>query len=125
MWKRCFSLVATAALLAGCGGTEMWIPVSANQPAVHREEVRFLEGPPAEPYRVIGVITPPPGQYATEAEAVKAMRRLAGKHGADAIYIEKATEEGGWRTSKRPFVGMSGRSINELHIRAKAIVFER
>lgn len=101
----------------------MWIPVSPNQPAVSRERVRFLEGPPPEPYRVIGVITPPPGEYRTEAEAVRAMRRLAGKHGADAIYIESAKEEGGWRTSKRPFVGASGRSTNELHLRAKAIVF--
>ncbi len=124
MLKRFFCLAAIATLLGGCGGTEMWIPVSENQPAVKREQVRFLEGAPAEPYRVIGVITPPPGQYVTEAEAVKAMRRLAAKHGADAIFIESATEQGGWVTSKRPFVGASGRSTNELHLRAKAIVFD-
>jgi hypothetical protein len=29
-----------------------------------------------------------------EAEAIKAMRKIAAKHGADAIYIESATKEG-------------------------------
>jgi hypothetical protein len=124
MLKR-FLLLLTFSTLASCGKTEMWIPVSTNRPAVTRDHVRYLEQPPSEPYRVIGVITPPPGEYRTEAEAVRAMRRLAAKHGADAIYIESASEAGGWQTSKRPFVGMSGRSTNELHIRAKAIVWER
>ena len=31
----------------------------------------------------------------TEAEAIKEMRKIAAKHGADAIYIESATKEGG------------------------------
>jgi hypothetical protein len=98
---------------------ETWIPVSANRPAVARGEVLFLESPPTRPHQVIGIITPPAGQYETEAEAVKAMRALAGKHGADAIYIETQSESGGWR-----FEGMSGSSFSELHIRAKAIVWK-
>jgi hypothetical protein len=37
---------------------------------------------------VIGIITPPSRKYETPAEAVKAMRKEAAKHGADAVYVE-------------------------------------
>jgi hypothetical protein len=40
------TLIAALTLLASCGGTEMWIPLAANRPAVVREQVQFLESPP-------------------------------------------------------------------------------
>ena len=58
----------------------------------------------------------------TEAEAVKAMRKEAGKHGADAIYIESATKEGGWRFGFSRFGGEGG-SFSDVQYRAKAIVW--
>jgi hypothetical protein len=61
---------------------KMNIP-SASRPAVPREQVQFLDSPPQRPYRVVGIITPPTGEYETLAEAVKAMRKEAAKHGAD------------------------------------------
>lgn len=104
---------------AGCPA-ETWIPVGENQrAAVARGDVEFLEYPPTRPHKVIGIITPPTGEYETLAEAVKAMRGKAAKYGADAIYLESETETGGWR-----FEGMSGGSVSELHIRAKAIVWK-
>jgi len=51
-------------------------------------------------------------------------RKEAGKHGADAIYIESATQEGGWRVGMGTFGRMSGGSFNDVHFRAKAIVWK-
>jgi hypothetical protein len=53
----------------------------------------------------------------TEAEALKAMKAVAAKHGADAIYVESQSESGGWKWS-----GTSGGSFSDLRFRAKAIV---
>jgi hypothetical protein len=86
--------------------------------------VQYLENPPQRPHIVIGIITPPAGEYDTEAEAVKAMRKEAAKHGADAIYIESATQEGGWRVGMGTFGRMSGGSFSDVHFRAKAIVWK-
>ena len=92
-------------LLVSCGGTETWIPIAANRPAVTRVHVQYLENPPQRPHIGIGIITPPSGEYETEAEAVKAMRKEAAKHGVDAIFIESATKEGGWRFGFSRFGG--------------------
>src|SRR5713101_10180884 len=95
--------------------TEMWIPLTGSpKPAVTREHVQFLESPPQRAHVVIGIITPPSGKYETEAEAVKAMRREAAKHGADAIYVESQTQEGGWRFSFGGFGGPSGGRFSDL-----------
>jgi hypothetical protein len=91
--------------------------------AVTREHVQFLEEPPQRPYVVIGIITPESGKYETEAEAVKAMRKEAAKHGADAIYIESATQQGGWRFGFSRWGG-SGGSFSDVQYRAKAIVWK-
>jgi hypothetical protein len=56
-----------------------------------------LESPPQRPYVVIGIITAESDKYEIETEAVKAMRKEAAKYGADAIYVESATQQGGWR----------------------------
>ena len=103
----------------------MWIPQASSRAAVTREHVQYLEQPPHRPYVVIGIITPPSGEYETLAEAVKGMRKEAAKHGADAIYIESATESGGWRFSvggPGSWGGGSGGSFREVTFRAKAIV---
>ena len=71
---------------------------------------------------MVGIITPPTGQYETEAEVVNAMRKEAAKHGADAIYIESATKEGGWRFGFGGFRG-SGGSFSDVEYRAKAIAW--
>jgi len=119
------ALVLALAFLTSCGGPEMWIPQAASRPGVPREHVQFLESPPQKPYRVIGIITPPSEEYDTFAEAVKAMRKEAAKHGADAIFVESYAESTGWRFSfgGPGWGGGSGGSVRNLNIRAKAIVW--
>jgi len=114
---------AIALLLSSCGGPEMWIPQGSPRPAVTRDHVQFLESPPQRGYAVVGIITPPGGEYETEAEAVKAMCKEAAKHGADAIYIESATKEGGWRFGFSRWGGEGG-SFSDIQYRAKAIVWK-
>jgi hypothetical protein len=117
------ALVVTLAFLTSCGGPEVWIPQGNSRPAVTREHVQFLDSPPQRPYTVIGIITPPSREYKTLAEAVKAMRKEAAKHGADAVFIESQTS-GGWRSSfGSPGGGGSGGSFREVTFRAKAIVW--
>jgi hypothetical protein len=113
MLKNAILTVALVTFLS-CGGPEMWIAQGNSRPAVRREHVQFLDSPPQRPYTVIGIITPPTGEYETVAEAVNAMRKVAAKHGADAIYIDSQT--GSWR-------GGSGGSLREVSFRAKAIVW--
>ena len=115
-------LVVALAILTSCGGTETWIPLAPNRPAIVREQVQYLEHPPQRPHVEIGIITPPSGEYETEAEAVKAMRKIAARHGADAIYIESATKEGGWRFGFSRFGGEGG-SFSDVQYRARAIVW--
>jgi hypothetical protein len=115
-------LVVALAILTSCGGTETWIPLAPNRPAVTRLDVQFLEYPPQRPHIVIGIITPPAGEYETEAEAIKAMRKIAAKHGANAIYIESATKEGRWRFGFSRFGGEGG-SFSDVQYRARAIVW--
>jgi hypothetical protein len=64
------AVILAFTLLTSCGGTETWIPLAANRPAVTRGDVQFLEYSPQRPHIVIGIITPPAGEYDTEAEAV-------------------------------------------------------
>ena len=108
--------ILTVALMAfiSCGGPEMWIPQGNSHRAVTREHVQFLDSPPQRQYTVIGIITLPSRKYKTVAEAVNAMRKVAAKHGADAIYIDPQT--GSWR-------GGSGGSPRDISFRAKAIVW--
>jgi hypothetical protein len=65
---------------------------------------------------VIGIITPPSRKYETPAEAVKAMRKEAAKHGADAVYIESQTRSGVWRFS---WGGGSGGTFTRGHLPCK------
>lgn len=125
--KILFRLATALFLLTSCGGPEMWIPQSASRPGVKREHVQYLEQPPQKAHIVIGIITPPTGEYETFAEAIKKMSREAAKHGADAIYIESQTESGGWHFSAGgpgSWGGASGGSFKEQTFRAKAIVWK-
>jgi hypothetical protein len=120
--KQLFTVLMAAILLTGCPA-EMWIPIQTTpRQAVPLEHVAYLEVLPDKPYDVIGIITPPAGEYDTEAQAVKAMRREAAKHGADAIFVESQTESSGWKFSGGPF-GASGGSFKNAVFRAKAIVW--
>ena len=92
-------------------------PTCPEQGSVTRLDVQFLERHPQRPHIVIGIITPPSGEYETEAEAIKAMRKIAAKHGANAIYIESATKEGGWRFGFSRFGGEGG-SFSDVQYRA-------
>ena len=103
--------------------SDVWIPMGPQRAAVARGNVTFLDAPPTRPHEVIGIITPPAGEYETEAEAVKDMRKIAAKYGADAIYIESQSESGGWSFGSG-FGGVSGGSFSELRFRAKAIVWK-
>lgn len=120
--NRVFLGCLVVVLLSGCPA-DMWIPVeTAPRPAVAFDHVVYLEEMPTKPYTVVGIITPPTGEYDTEAEAVKAMRREAAKHGADAIFIESQSESSGWKFNAGPFGG-SGGSSKDVAFRAKAIVW--
>ncbi|MEY2561829.1 MAG: hypothetical protein QOH88_22 [Verrucomicrobiota bacterium] len=89
---RIFALLSALALFASC--KTVWIPLEKSpRAAVKKGEVQFLDAVPTRPHVVIGIITPPAGEYDTEAEAVKAMRSEAAKHGADAIFPHDLTPE--------------------------------
>jgi hypothetical protein len=122
--SRTVSLVILALfslLLVGCP-SQVWIPLEKNpRAAVVKGNVQFLDSPPTRAHVVIGIITPPAGEYETEAQAVRAMRGIAAKYGADAIYIESQSESGGWRFGT--MFGASGGSFSELRFRAKALVW--
>lgn len=119
---RIMLAIVLAAMLTACP-SETWIQVRNDRPAAYPQQVEFLETPPSRPHEVVGIITPKTGEYETEAEAVKAMRKIAAKHGADAIYIESQSETGGWKVDSG-FGGFSGGSVSELHFRAKAIAWK-
>ena len=113
------ALLFISLILTACPSEE-WIAVNGSQKAaVTRGYVVYLDNPPSRPHEVIGIITPPAGEYETEAEAVKDMLKVAAKYGADAIYIESKSESGGWQWS-----GASGGSFSDLNFRAKAIVWK-
>jgi predicted secreted protein len=86
--------------------------------------VQYLESLPQRAHVVIGIITPKTGEYETLAEAVKAMRKEAAKRGADAVYIESQSKEGGWRFSVGGWGRGEGGSFSEVTFRAKAIVWK-
>ena len=120
-WARVPATLLILLAFVGCPSEE-WIPVNGIQrAAVAKGQVVFLEYPPTRTHIVIGIITPPPGEYETEAEAVKHMLGLAAKKGADAIFVESQSKSGGWKFGS--VGGISGGSFSELHIRAKAIVW--
>jgi hypothetical protein len=120
---RAALVVCALVVLTACPA-EMWIPIeTAPRPAVSSQHVQYLEEMPTKPFHVIGIITPPEGEYETEAEMVKAMRAEAAKHGADAIFIESQTEKEGWHFNAGRF-GASGGSATSTKARAKAIVFD-
>jgi hypothetical protein len=125
--RRLVSLVIIALFsvqMAGCP-SQVWIPLEKSpRAAVVKGNVQFLDSPPTRPHVVIGIITPPAGAYETEAEAVKDMRGIAAKYGADAIYIESQSESGGWRFGSGWAGKLSGGSFSELRFRAKAIVWK-
>jgi glycine/D-amino acid oxidase-like deaminating enzyme len=62
---------------------------TATRATQYWQNVEYLPAPPAanRPFTVVGIITPS-GQFATEAEAVNALRQVAAQHGADAIFLE-------------------------------------
>lgn len=120
-----WSIATSSALMLLAACQTIWIPLEKSpRAAVAKGEVQFLDSIPTRPHVVIGIITPPAGEYETEAEAVKAMRSEAAKHGADAIYIESQSETGGWRFGTGFRGGVSGGSFSELHFRVKAIVWK-
>ena len=123
MKRAILAAVALLTAFSSCRGPEMWIPQGSPRAAVTTEHVQFLESSPQRPHVLVGIITPPAGQYETEAEAVNAMRKEAAKHGADAIYIESATKEGGWRFGFGQWGG-SGGTFSEVQYRAKAIAWK-
>jgi hypothetical protein len=116
---------ALALLIVGsCRGPEIWIQQGAARTAVPIGHVEYLDSPPVRAHIVIGIITPPTGEYETLAEAVKAMRKEAAKRGADAVYIESQTKEGGWRFNVGGWGRAEGGSFSEVTFRAKAIVWK-
>jgi len=118
------NVTGAIALLSLASCQTIWIPLEKSpRAAVAKGQVQFLDSVPTRPHVLIGIITPPAGEYSTEAEAVKAMRGEAARHGADAIYIESQSEPGGWPFCT-VFERASGGSFSELRFRVKAIVWK-
>lgn len=122
--KILLRLFPAIVFFASCGGPEIWIPEGSPRAAVTMAHVQYLEEPPQRAHTVIGIITPKTGEYETLAEAVKAMRKEAAKRGADAVYIESQTKEGGWRFNVGGWGRAEGGSFSEVTFRAKAIVWK-
>lgn len=105
--------------LAACA-SDSWIPVqTAPRPAVSDDHVAFLDAAPSRAFAVVGVISTQPGDYDSEASAVKGMRHEAAKHGADAIFIDSISQ------SHQQPVGLIGHILlgSGYAYRAKAIVW--
>lgn len=118
-----FMLMFLVSVCTGCASALMWIPLQTTpRESVSLEHVQYLQAMPERPYDEIGIITPPMGEYETEAELVHAMREEAAYYGADAIFIESATEQSGWKFSFGGW-GASGGSFEDAKYRAKAIVW--
>ncbi len=123
MKRTVFGLMALF-LFAACPA-DMWIPIeTVPRVAVPFQHVQFIDSVPDRPYTVVGIITPPTGEYETEAEAVKAIRKEAAKHGADAVFIESKSESTGWKFDSG-FLGAKGGAVKEMEFRAKAIVWQK
>ena len=112
-------IIAALVLSTACSA-DMWIPLqTAPRSPVSYEH---LQTAPDRPYLEIGIITPPEDEYETEAVMVKALRKEAARHGADAIFIETQDEKQGWHFDVGRFGG-SGGSGTLTRVRAKAIVW--
>lgn len=98
--KRQISIVATLVVLLSCvTADQMYVPMDTITRAPKQAQfVVLLDGAPDDrPFRVIGVISPPVGEYESYAEIVNAARKVAAKNGADAIYLEHTTGITGFR----------------------------
>ena len=122
MRTRLLALALTAALTTSACVTdrEMYVPVdSALRGPKDVRSVVLLDKEPDWPYTVIGIITPPPAEYDSMAEALNAARRTAARHGADAILVQSA-ETNDFAT-RRMSVFQSG-TQTLVHLTVKAIV---
>jgi hypothetical protein len=92
--KRVALAGAAIVILWGCATkASEWIPMdTATRATLYWQNVEYLEAPPGpeRPYTVVGIITPI-ATFATEAEAIDYLRRMAAEHGADAIFLESRT----------------------------------
>lgn len=112
-------------LLSACvTANQMFVPtdsvVRAPKAASH---VVLLESAPDREYTTIGIITPPPDEYDSVAEALNAARRVAAQKGADAILIEsmeQSTEKG----FDVGFLGAKSSTDVLVNARIKAIVWK-
>jgi hypothetical protein len=121
--KNILVLIPFVILCFACPA-EMWIPIEATpRVRVTPRQVQYLEAVPDRPFIVLGIITPPEDEYETEAEAVKAIREVAAKHGADAILIESQSESTGWKFDSG-ILGAKGSTVKNMKFRAKAIAWK-
>jgi hypothetical protein len=119
-----FAALCCALLMLTACPAEMWIPIqTVPRQSTSFDHVQYLDEAPTRPYEVLGIITPPEGEYDTDAEMVRAMRRVGAKHGADAIFIESQSESSGWKFDSG-FLGAKGGSTRNVHARAKAIAWK-
>lgn len=119
--RRAWLLVALL-VFGGCvTADQMYVPTDSVQRAAKTADtVVMLEKEPDREYVTIGLISPPPDEYESIAEALNAARRVAAQKGADAIIVESAdTETKSGFTMSKWDDGV--RSV--VNIRVKAIVW--
>lgn len=90
-----------------------------------RDAVEFLEREPTDrPFKVIGLIAPPEGDYESFAQVLNAVRGIAASRGADAVFIISEETKEGWSFGGGSG-GAYGGSTEETAVRAKAIVWQK
>jgi hypothetical protein len=118
------SILGVLMLTACVTANQMFVPTDtvARSPKP-MSAVVLLDKEPASPYITIGIITPPPDEYESVAEALNAARKVAASKGADAIIIESAEQ-----TTQQGFdVGILGAKSETnvlVNARIKAIVWK-
>jgi hypothetical protein len=86
--------------------------------------VAYFSSPPTNaPFRVIGYIMPPSGEFRSWSQLLNAVRGSASLYGADAVFVDDQRDLNGWGfNASRAYA--SGGSKQSVQIRAVAITFK-
>lgn len=113
-------------LTAACVTTgQMFVPMDSTVRAPKQlASVVLLDKEPDRAYTTIGIISPPPDEYDSVAEALNAARRIAAKKGADAIIVE-SMDQSSQTGFDVGFLGAKSTTGVLVNVRIKAIVWKK